>query len=115
MEPDRLGLLAEDAERAAWWVRKLAKERGISLSDLGPMSGVNRSTMYSLLREAPCTLRTLTYVAATLGVRARDLLADIPEGPEALEHRSRRVRKAAIGVWDGQGGSGTGPEGHSGR
>ncbi len=101
MDVDRDTLLAEDIERAAWWVRKLAKEQGIRLTDLGPTSGVNRSTMFSLLRERPCTLRTLTYVAATLGVRARDLLADIPDGPEALEHRSRLARKAEIGVWDG--------------
>jgi len=78
-------------------VHKLASDR-----ELGPASGINRSTMPAPLRESPCTLRTLTCVAAILGVRARDLLADIPDGPEALEYRSRRAKRARSGSPDGE-------------
>lgn len=74
-DPDEV--LRREAERASYWVRRLAKERGLSLEGLAYEAGVARTSVTELWKRAP-TLRTISRIAAYLEVDVRDLLRDIP-------------------------------------
>lgn len=70
--------LVTEVERADWWCRHYARERGLSLDAFAVYSGVGRSSITQMKNRAP-SLRTLSSIAAFLGVQVRDLLQDIPE------------------------------------
>lgn len=70
--------LREESRRAAYWTRRYASERGLSLDKLAAFSDVARNSIIEMERRAP-TLRTLSSVAHYLGIKVRDLLQDIPE------------------------------------
>lgn len=67
-----------EATRAAWWCRHYARERGLSLDKLAAFSNVGRNSVVDMANRAP-SLRTLSAVAAYLGVQVMDLLRPIPD------------------------------------
>lgn len=67
-----------ETQRAAYWVRRYAEERNLSLDKLAAFSGLGRNSVVELGKRAP-NLRTLANVAAYLGIDVRDLLKPIPE------------------------------------
>lgn len=75
MEPD--AHLRREAERAAYWVRHYAAERGLTLDALAVHAGLGRNSIVSMAKRAP-SLRTLSQIACYLGLDVRDLLQDIP-------------------------------------
>lgn len=55
-------------------IRFLAKERGLSLSDLAGKMGINRKTLYSCIHGNP-RLSSLQKIADALNVRLSDIIA----------------------------------------
>ena len=92
MDVDRDALLAEDIERAAWWVRKLAKEQGIRLNVLGDISGMPlgvRQVLKHVMRQTrECTDMTLNLALNYSGrddiLRAAKALAAKGTDPEDI-------------------------------
>lgn len=78
--------LSIEAKRAAWWCRFYAQQRGVSLDAFAVYAKVGRSSITQMASRAP-SLRTLSSIAAYLGVQVRDLLRDIPAdaGEEGLD------------------------------
>lgn len=73
-------LLDIEVERAAYWIRKAATERTLSLDQIAIFAGVSRSSVVQMGKGRNPTLRTLASVAAYLGCEVRDLLRPIPPG-----------------------------------
>lgn len=67
-----------ESARAAWWCRYYARERGLSLDKLAAFSNVGRNSVVDMANRAP-TLRTLSAVAAYLGIEVMELLRPIPD------------------------------------
>ena len=70
-----------EAQRAAYWCRWYADQRGISLDALAVYSGVGRTSIMEMANRAP-SLRTLSSIAKYLGIQVRDLLQDMPDEPK---------------------------------
>lgn len=68
-----------ESARAAWWCRHYARERGLSLDKLAAFSNVGRTSIVEMGRKRAPSLRTLSAVAAYLGVQVMDLLRPIPD------------------------------------
>lgn len=67
-----------EAQRAAYWVRWHAEQRGLSLDKVAAFSGVGRTSVVEMGKRSP-TLRTLACVAAFYGIQVRDLLKNMPD------------------------------------
>lgn len=73
-------LLDIEVERAAYWIRRAATERTLSLDQIAIFAGVSRSSVVQMGKGRNPTLRTLASVAAYLGCEVRDLLRPISSG-----------------------------------
>jgi transcriptional regulator with XRE-family HTH domain len=77
-------------------VRGLAELQGMSLSEVLRRAGVSRTAFYSLARRSTPLPKTITSLAASLGVSPRSLLRDEPRSvrarPEALLREARAIR-----------------------
>lgn len=74
--------LDEEVNRAVYWIRKAAYERGLSLEQIAAFSGVSRSSVVQMGKDRRPTLRTLASVASYLECEVKDLLMPIPDGGE---------------------------------
>lgn len=80
-EDDQLSI---EVNRAAYWCRHYATERGMSLEGFAAAAGIGRSSITQMRHRYP-SLRTLSQIARFLGLQVRDLLRDIPDGKRAGE------------------------------
>jgi hypothetical protein len=64
-------------------VRRVARERGFSLTGALRRAGVSRNAFYHLARRGSVLPRSVGALAATLGVATAELLDDTPAVPEA--------------------------------
>lgn len=73
--------LEEEVRRADYWVRWHASRLGLSFDAFAVYAGVGRSSVADLRNRYP-SLRTLSAIAAYLGVDVMDLLKPIPDGDD---------------------------------
>lgn len=71
--------LGRDVQRLQYWIEHYRAERGYSLEQLAVYAALSRGAVANIRAGRPPSLRTVTYLAATLGVTTADLLAPIPE------------------------------------
>ena len=67
-----------EANRAAFWVRHYAREHTLSLNALAVYAGVGASSISQMKNRAP-SLRTLSAIAAYLGIQVGDLIKPTPD------------------------------------
>jgi lambda repressor-like predicted transcriptional regulator len=80
-------------------VRRLARERGLSLSRLLSRAGVSRTAFYSLARRDSVFPKTIREVARTLGVASTEILEPSADRLQAtLERRLARARSIVASV-----------------
>ena len=75
--------------------RALAAARGLSVSALLREAGVSRNAYYSLSRRESAFPKTVTRLAATLGVSESDLFDAVPERREAIDRLVAEARRIA--------------------
>ena len=74
-------------------VRRIARERGWSLTEALRRAGVSRTAYYSLIRRDSVLPGTVRSIADLFGVPATDLLsAEEPSGPRVAERRLAEAR-----------------------
>ncbi len=71
--------LALDLHRLNHWIEHYRRERGYTQDQLAVYAALSRSVITNIRQERPPSLRTVAYLAATLGVTTAELLAPIPD------------------------------------
>lgn len=69
-----------------WWVRKLAEEQGLSISEIARRAGVNRSTVQAFYRDPQHETTTAMWVrlSQALGVTPDQLLEPVSQDQDYL-------------------------------